>query len=62
MKIRNFRDVLAILIGVVVFPGLWALQGISYLNMPEGVIGATIVLETLIGQFYYRKKEDETKT
>ncbi len=58
--IKNFRDLLALLIGVVVFPGLWALQGIGYLTIPEGVIGATIAIETLVAQFYFRKKEGET--
>ncbi len=56
MLLKNFRDLLAILIGGVVFPGLWALQVIGYLNIPEGVIGATISIETTITMFYFRKK------
>ncbi len=55
MKITNFRDVLALLIGVIVFPGLWALQGKGIVNIPEGVIGASIAIETLIAQFYFRR-------
>jgi len=47
-------------VGVIVFPGLWALQGLGIVNIPEGVIGATIAIETLIAQFYFRKKEGET--
>ncbi len=60
MKIKNFRDVLALLIGVVVFPGVWILQGKGIVNIPEGVIGATIAIETLVAQFYFRKKESES--
>ena len=31
--IKNFRDLLALLIGVIVFPGLWALQGFGIVNI-----------------------------
>jgi len=58
--LKNFRDLFTILVGVIVFPGLWALQGLGIVNIPEGVIGATIAIETLIAQFYFRKKEGET--
>ena len=57
--LKNFRDLFTILVGVIVFPGLWALQGLGIVNIPEGVIGATIAIETLIAQFYFRKKEGE---
>ncbi len=60
MKIKNFRDWLAIFIAVIVFPAIWVLQGLAVINIPEGVIGATIAIETLIAQFYFRKKEGET--
>ena len=62
MLLKNFRDLLAILIGVVVFPTVWILQGYGIVNIPEGVIGATIAIETLITQFYFRKKEDESSS
>ncbi len=53
--IKNFRNLLALLLIVLVFPALWALQGLGILNIPEGVIGATIAIETLVAQFYFRK-------
>ncbi len=53
--LKNFRDLFTILVGVVVFPGLWLVQGLGWTNIPEGVIGATIAIETLIAQFYFRK-------
>lgn len=61
--IKNFRDVLALLLGVIVFPGIWIGQGLGYLVLPGEVLGVTIVLETLIGQFFFRKaqaKESQT--
>jgi hypothetical protein len=61
MKIKNFRDWLAIFMAVIVFPVMWILQGIQLINIPEGVIGATIAIETLIAQFYFRKKEGESQ-
>lgn len=57
--LKNFRDLLAILLAVVAFPGLWILHGQGILTIPEGVIGATIAIETLIAQFYYRKAPDK---
>ncbi len=56
---KNFNDLLALLMAVIVFPGMWICQGLGYVSIPEGVIGATIAIETLIAQFYFRKKETE---
>jgi len=53
--IKNFRDILAILLAVMVIPAIWILQGMAILTLPGEVIGVTISLETLIAQFYYRK-------
>jgi len=59
--IKNFRNLLALLIAVIVFPSIWVLQGLGMLNLPGEVIGMTIAVETLIAQFYWRKKgQDET--
>jgi len=60
--IKNFRDLLTLLVAVVVFPGMWILQGWGYVDIPEGVIGATIAIETLVFQFYFRKAGGETAT
>ncbi len=57
---KNFRDVLAIMVGVVVFPGMWLLAGFGVAHFPENIIGATLVLEPLIIQFYFRKKDTES--
>lgn len=54
--IKNFRNGLAIALAVVVFPGIWICQGLGLITLPGEIIGATIALETLIGQFYFRKK------
>ena len=53
---KSIRGIIAILIAVVVFPLLWVGQGCGWLNLPGEVIGATITIETLITQFYFRKK------
>ena len=54
--VKHFRDLLALLMGVVVFPGIWVGQGLGFLMLPGEVIGATIAVETLITQYYFRKK------
>lgn len=56
---QTFNDFLAVLVGVVVFPALWILQGLGTINIPEGIVGATIAIETLIAQFYFRKAQGE---
>ncbi len=61
--IKNFRNLLALLVMVFVFPGLWVCHGLKVIDLPEGIIGATISMETLIVQFYFRKKDPaETPT
>ena len=56
--IKNFRNLLALLIAVVIFPTIWVGQGLGFLTLPGEVVGATIAIETLIAQFYFRKKTD----
>lgn len=53
----NFRNILALLAFILMIPALWVLQGLAVVSLPEAVIGASIVMWTLIGQFYFRKKE-----
>ena len=60
MRPRTFNDWLAIALGVVVIPSLWGLQGCGILELSGEVTGATIVVETLIAQFYFRKKSNGT--
>ena len=57
--IKNFRNLLALLVGVVIFPAIWIMQGLGMLTLPGEVIGATIAIETLIAQFYWRKANVE---
>ena len=54
--IKNFRNLLALLITVGIFPAIWIMQGIGLLELPGEVVGATIAIETLIANFYFRKK------
>ena len=58
--IKNFRDILALLLAVVVFPAIWVLQGMGMITLSGEIIGASIAIETLIGQFYFRKSNTET--
>ena len=55
MTLKNHRDLLSILLGVIVLPAIWVLQGLSLLNVPEIVLGATVSIETMIAIFYFRK-------
>ena len=51
---------MGVLLGVVVFPALWVLEGLGIISVPNGMLVATLPLETLIIQFYFRKKESDT--
>ncbi len=59
-KRANFNDTLALLLGVVVIPAMWILTSLKIVAVPDIVTGATISIETLIAQFYFRKAKDET--
>ena len=56
--IKTFRNLLALLLAVIIFPSIWAMQGLGWLNVPEIVLGATVSIETMIAMFYYRKKAE----
>lgn len=60
MKVKNIRDFLAIIVGAIVFPGLWFAHGRGFIVLPGEILGATITIETLIAQFYWRKKSGES--
>ena len=57
--LKNHRDLLSILLGVVAIPAIWVLQGLGYLALPEIILGATVSIETMIAIFYFRKKGGE---
>ena len=53
----NARNLLSIATVLLVFPALWILHGKGIIVLPETVIGMTITVETLMVNFYFRKKE-----
>jgi len=60
--LKKYRDLLALLLGVIVIPAIWVMQGLGVIELSGvEVLGATIVIETMIAQYYFRKKPaDET--
>lgn len=55
MKQWNFNEVLAVLLGVLVLPGIWIGLGFGMISLPGEVVGATISIETLIANYFFRK-------
>ena len=53
----NFRNILAIALDVIIIPSLWIVKGLGVIDIPSEALGASIVVWTLIAQFYFRKKE-----
>lgn len=58
--IKNTNDVLALLLLIVIIPGLWVGQALGALALSGQVEGATIMGWTLVLQYYFRKKASET--
>ena len=54
MKTEKFNDAFAVLL-VILIATLWIVQGMGYLNLAGEVVGATIVVFTLVAQHYFRK-------
>ena len=59
MLIKNFRNLLALLVAVIVFPSIWVMQGLGWMQLPGEIIGVTVSIETMIAVFYFRKKGTE---
>jgi len=57
---QTFNDLLALVLMVLVIPGLWIAIGVKWLEIPDVLTGATIPVWTLIAQYYFRKKKSET--
>lgn len=57
---KNFNDQIGLIFVIFIFV-LWVLHPIisQYygVGLPESVLGATVVIITLIAQFYFRRKE-----
>ncbi len=54
----KFKDLLAIACIIVIIPSLWVSQGLGAIELPEAVVGATILQWGLILQYYFRKKSN----
>ena len=52
---KTFRDRLALIL-IAGIPALWVMAGTTFIDLPEAALGATIVIWTLVAQFYFRKK------
>jgi hypothetical protein len=58
---QSFNDLLC-LVFIFLIAGLWVLMGLKILALPPEVTGALIVTWTLLVQFYFRKKQNDSKT
>ena len=54
MKITKFNDAFAVLLAVLII-AVWVSDGLGFLTLSGEVVGATIVVFTLVAQYYYRK-------
>jgi len=55
--IKNFKNMLALILSLVII-AMWVAQGMSLVDMPGEVVGASIAVWTMIAQYYFRKKGD----
>ena len=54
MKPQSWNDVLALVFGFAIF-AMWGFAGSGHLCLPDIVLGATITIQTLIIQYYFRR-------
>lgn len=54
--IKNVRDIIALVLLIVVIPGLWILDALGALQLNGEVLGASIMAWGLVLQFYFRKQ------
>ena len=55
------REILALVGFLGVIPALWVLHGMGVIKLPGEVVGATISVWTLMGQFYFRKRPKDER-
>lgn len=53
------NDIIAIVLLILIIPGIWILHGLEAIFLPGEIIGATIVSWSLILQYYFRKSKSE---
>jgi hypothetical protein len=56
---QNFNDLLCLVLTFLIV-ALWILMGMKILELSAEVTGALIVTWTLLIQFYFRKKQNES--
>ena len=59
--IKSVNDLIALILLVVIIPGMWIVDGMKAIDLNGEVRGATIMGFTLILQYYFRKKLAERK-
>jgi hypothetical protein len=57
----TFNEILCLTLVYLTFL-LWLLQSVKAIELPEAVLGATIVTWTLMVQYYFRKKPPKDST
>jgi len=56
----NFNDFLCLfLMGAILT--MWFLDGLDFMKLNLEVLGSTIAFFTLVGQYYFRKKQTEAE-
>jgi hypothetical protein len=56
---QSFNDLLCLFL-IFLIVGFWTLQGLQLLELPAEVTGALIVTWTLLVQYYFRKRPNES--
>ena len=51
----NINNLLALLVLILIIPGLWIATGLGVITLPGEVVGATIMGWTLVLQYFFRK-------
>lgn len=61
IKKIKINDILAILVLIIIIPGLWITMGLGKITLAGEITGATIMAWGLVLQYYFRRKPPESK-
>ena len=59
LKRIKSNDIIALLLLLLIIPGIWIAEGLNALELLGEIIGATIAGWTIILQYYFRKTRGE---
>ncbi len=59
--VSNTNDVLALILLLIIIPGMWIADAYGIITLKGEIMGATIMGWTLVLQHYFRRRKPDSK-